>query len=1074
MLKLVPSLLPYTELKAASYFSFLRGGSSPQEMLEAAIELGLSGLALTDLGGVYGAPRAYHALQELRKTDPRARNFKLIVGAEILLREGVLPSVTLIAPTRAAYGALCRILTKSHENRPKGTGDLSFEHLLGYLQSVPHASSLILFPEWEDLWLHSRKNSFKNPVQEELAQLNSLTNRMYIPITRAHDGLDEERLSSAQELALRLNRKCCARQNALYHHPSRQVVQDVLTSIRESVPLKNLGLKLKRNAEQRLKSVAEMNDLFRDFPEALESTEEVFQTCTFEMGELRYTYPSEWIPKEYTAQEYLKVLCNEGISKRYPAEKFPEGPSEAVFQLLAKELKLIEELKFADYFLTVYDIVAFARKEKILCQGRGSAANSIVCYLLEITALDPIQMDFLFERFISTERGEPPDIDVDFEHERREEVIQYIYQKYGRHRAAMVSAVVTYGERSSLREVAKAFSFPVGTKSAREIQKELTTTDILSEPVRKKMAEVIETISGYPRHLSIHSGGFTLSHEPIDTLVPIEPATMEGRTIIQWDKYDLDVLGLLKIDILALGMLSALRRALDKTPYELHTLPAEDKATYEMMCRADTIGVFQIESRAQMAMLPRLRPRKFYDLVVEIALVRPGPIVGNMVHPYLRRKNGLEPVTYPHPKLKEILGRTFGVPIFQEQVMKMAIQVGGFTPGEADRLRRAIGAWRSVGSIDEMGQRLKDGLRKNGMTEAFSQQIFDQIQGFSEYGFPESHSASFSLLAYASSYIKCHHPAAFLYALLNSQPMGFYSPHSLVDDAKRHGVKVLPICVNRSDWECQLVDENTVRMGFSYVSTLQETEGKALVASRNKRPFVSFQDFLGRARLSNRSLKALALASAFEILGLNSREALFEILSLQEGLFRQEHIQEDLFTRVALPVLTPQEQVTQDYQATGLSVRDHPMKFLRTYLEQNPRFKADRRALQVTNAILKSTARTGQYAKVLGLSVVLQRPPTAKGTAFATLEDESGVLDLIFHKKFFDQYKTQIREDAFLWVSGEVQRDGYAFQLIVKRIDRVFNETSAFDDFAIPIAPGASYQKSALGSLSHSSSHPPK
>jgi error-prone DNA polymerase len=532
---------------------------------------------------------------------------------------------------------------------------------------------------------------------------------------------------------------------------------------------------------------------------------------------------------------------------------------------------------------------------------------------------------------------------------------------------------------------------------------------------------------------------------------------MEGRTIVQWDKFDLDVLGLLKIDVLALGMLSVLRRALDKTGLELYRIPHDDRPTYEMISKADTIGVFQIESRAQMAMLPRLKPQCFYDLVVEIALVRPGPIVGNMVHPYLRRKRGLEKVTYPseNQALKEILGRTYGVPIFQEQVMKMAVLVGGFTPGEADRLRRAIGAWRSSGAIDEMGLRLKDGLIKNGLSEAFAQQIFDQIQGFSEYGFPESHSASFSLLAYASAYLKCHHPAVFLYALLNSQPMGFYSPHSLVDDAKRHGVRVLPICINQSAEECTLIDSKTVRMGFSYVSRLQKPEIESLLKARQVRKFSSIQDLSARTGLTQRALKALALASAFDELGLNSRDALFDVLSLQAGLFQQEEVQTDLFRKVHLTALTQAEQVLQDYRATGLSVRAHPMKLLRDFLLRHPLYTAQRKALELRNANVKAQARNGQFIKILGLSVVLQRPPTAKGTAFATLEDESGVLDLIFHKRYFDLYKEQIREEDFLWVSGVVQRDGDAFQLIVKKIERAFDEPSIFDDFALPHAPGA-------------------
>ncbi len=1049
-LSLVPSFHPYTELKSASYFSFLKGGSSPQEMLETAVALGLRALAITDLGGVYGIPRAYHALQRLRKENKAPKDFKLLVGAEIILTDAHLPSIVLLAPHRKAYGGMCRMLTHSHAGRPKGTGDLSLESLLQYLQTIPGASDLILFPQWEEYWLHNQENFLDQPILEDFKKLKTLPNPIYLPLARYQDGLDQERTACERELSRRFQIPCVAHQNALFHERKQQIVQDVLTSIREGAPIQELGLKLKRNAERYLKGAEQMGDLFSDFPEAIQATEEIYQRCNFEMSELRYQYPTEWIPKEHSAQSYLEFLCEEGMKERYP-----HGPSFEVIRVLRQELKLVKELNFADYFLTVYDIVAFARSRKILCQGRGSAANSVVCYLLGITAIDPVRMELLFERFLSVERGEPPDIDVDFEHDRREEVIQYIYSKYGRDRAAMVSAVVTYRERSSLREVAKAFSVPVGTASAREVRKMMLASKDISEQKKLKIAEVIEKIEGYPRHLSIHSGGFTLSHEPIDTIVPIEPATMEGRTIVQWDKYDLDILGLLKIDVLSLGMLSALRRTLDSVGMKLYEVPHDDEPTYRMMCRADTIGVFQIESRAQMAMLPRLKPRNFYDLVVELALVRPGPIVGNMVHPYLKRRNGTEPVTYPHPAIEKILKRTYGVPIFQEQVMKIAIEVGGFSPGEADQLRRAIGAWRSSGSIDVMGRRLMQGLTENGVSPQFSEQIFNQIQGFSEYGFPESHSASFALLTYASVYLKCHHPAAFLCALLNSQPMGFYSPHSLIDDAKRHGVKVLPIDINHSIQECELTSKNVVRIGFNYIRVLKDEEVARICKERAKSPFQSFQDFRVRTEISNQGLRALALASAFESVGLNSRESLFELLSMQEGLFAQVEIQEDLFSKVHLPELTPAEKVTQDYAATGFSVRGHPVKFLRDYLRVNPLYQKDRKWIGYDSKTIRSISRNGQMIRFIGLSVVLQRPPTAKGTAFATLEDESGVIDLIFHQKTFETYKEWVREEAFLWVIGQVQRDGDAIQVIVKKIEKIFKENVVLQDLRLPHAPGA-------------------
>jgi error-prone DNA polymerase len=1218
--KLRRAVLPYTELKSSTYFSFLKGASSPQQMVEEALRLNLNGIAITDIGGVYGAPRAYQALKEKRKKhkelslkrenglelsapdlevlslDAAAlEKFKLIIGCELLirpdllsdgtnvshLRPGVansaigiaqdsahrqkqdhpldqvlpLPSIVMLAPNRAAYGGMCRVLTESHRGRPKGTGDLSFLEFQSWLKLIPHAKDLILFPQWETYWQASRAEAMRaqtlsqnesitaigalavklanaqtleaairnfesesaaessdhsanEPIQKktepleklfaQLLALKKLDNPVYIPVSRHRDGLDQERTEFAKFLAEKFNWKCVAHQGALYHNREQQVMQDVLTSIQETIPLKELGLKLKTNAERRLKSPEEMGDLFLDFQEAIVNAEEVNARCTFKMDELVYQYPSEWIPEGVTAQEYLEALCMKGLKNRYGdlagasaagmqarAENNPSGEApqaehtatllnecvnervndrvgeklkhdpEKILTQLRKELDLVKEMNYAHYFLTVYDIVEFANQKNILCQGRGSAANSIVCYVLGITALDPIQMNFLFERFISVERGEPPDIDVDFEHERREEVIQYIYQKYGRNRAAMVSAVVTFRERSALREVAKAFSVPVGTRSAREVRNYLIDTHEVTDAVKLKVAEVAARLEDFPRHLSIHSGGFTLTDEPIDTIVPIEPATMDGRTIVQWDKYDLDILGLLKIDVLSLGMLTLLQKALISTGHKLHTIPHNDPATYRMIQRADTIGVFQIESRAQMSMLPRLKPACFYDLVVEIALVRPGPIVGKMVHPYLQRRKNPELVHYHHEKLKPILGKTYGVPIFQEQVMKIAIELGGFSGGEADRLRRAIGAWRSAGSIDEMGKKLQEGLKKNGLPEEFCQQIFDQIQGFAEYGFPESHSASFSLLAYASSYLKCHHPAAFLTAILNSQPMGFYSPHSLVDDAKRHGVQVLPICVNASTWDCQLINENTVRLGLSYVGAFPEAAALKLIEGRNAAPFKSFAEFIARTEISPRHLKALALASSFEALGLNSRDSLFEVLSLQENIFRQSEVQENLFSAVQLPVLSEQEKVMQDYSTTGLSVRSHPTEFLRSHVKKQTSYRHEKKWIEMNSGWVRKHARNREFIRVMGMSVVVQRPPTAKGTAFATLEDEHGVLDLIFHQKVFTDHLRMIREEAFLWVSGEVQRDGDALQIVVRKVEKIFKEESELDRFILPIAPGA-------------------
>ncbi len=1026
--------MEYTEIRSRTHYSFLHGASSPAELIREAVRLGLRGLGITDLGGVYGLPKAYQAIRE----TPGASALALLSGAEIPILDEPLSSLTLLASDRASYGALCRLLTLSHQGRPKGTGGLTRTDFVRGLREVPGAGGLLLFPGWEEEWLCSRENP--DFILKKWEGILSLPNSRWIPLVRSLDGLDRERTSFAHGFSSVARAPLVATQSALFHARSSRLIHDVLGSIHEGVPLAQMGVRLSRNSERHLKSAEEMTELFCDLPGAIAETMRIRDQCRFSLSELRYRYPSEWIPEGRTAQEHLEVLCREGLRTRYP-----KGAGDAVERQLRHELALIHELGFADYFLTVHDIVSFAVARRILCQGRGSAANSVVCYVLGITAIDPVRMNLLFERFLSTERGEPPDIDVDFEHERREEVIQYIYERYGRDRAAMVAAVVTYRRRSALRETARAFSLPVGTLSARKVERELLSAESISQKKLGKIAEVVDALEGVPRHLSIHSGGFTLSADPLDTIVPIEPATMEGRTIIQWDKYDLDILGLLKIDVLALGMLSLIRKGLEHAGYALHEVPPEDPKTYDMICKADTIGVFQIESRAQMSMLPRLRPRTFYDLVVELALVRPGPIVGNMVHPYLRRRRGQERVELPDPRLGPILGRTFGVPIFQEQVMKMAVTLAGFTAGEADQLRRAIGAWRSKGSIDEWGRRLAEGLRNAGIPDAFAATIFEQIKGFSEYGFPESHAASFALLTYVSSYLKCHHPAGFLCAILNSQPMGFYSPHTLVDDAKRHGVRVLPVSVRDSDWDCTLPDPNTVRLGFRYVRGVGEAALRGMIRERAARNFSGFQDLVSRAGLGFRSLRLLAMSGAFECMGLSSRDALFKVLSVQDGLFHREGPQRELFPETRLRTQNLEEKVVQDYSSLGLSARGHPMVFLREKLLQALRFRG--RAANTTAKI--KTLRHGSFVVLPGLSVILQRPPTAKGTAFATIEDEAGVLDLIFHKEVYERYRDVIREEPFLWVKGVLQRDGDASQVVVKGLEPIFS------DLEVPIAPGA-------------------
>ncbi len=1040
----------YAELSSQTYYSFLRAGSSPEDLANEAARLGLSALALTDLNGVYGMPKVWGAFREIPDAP------KLLVGAGLPVGNFSAPgtdtdtgagaplTVNLIAKNRAAYGALCRIFTEAHRDQPKGSSLLAVDAFLSLMRETPGAGDLFVLPQWEDAWElgHSLKPDWLSVFPRD---------RLFIPLSRTIDGRDRERTEYSAELARFFDRERVAHNRVLYHRPDRRRVQDTVTCIREGVTFKTAGYRIKRNEEAYLKSPRVMRSLFHDHPDLITRGLEIADECTFLPSELRYRYPSEWLPAGESAQTYLERLCVEGKRERY-GNHIPEK----VEAQLRYELKLISELGYADYFLTVYDIVDFAKKKDILCQGRGSAANSIVCYVLGVTAIDPVQMNLLFERFISAERGEPPDIDVDFEHERREEVLQYVYEKYGRDRAAMVSAVVTYRKRSALRETAKAFGVEVGTLSARAVEKILLDPEKTKTEFSMRVDQISSELEGFPRHLSIHSGGFTLSADPITEIVPVEPASMEGRTIIQWDKYDLDILGLLKVDLLSLGMLTALQKGLKMVGRKLYEIPHDDPGTYAMIQRADTIGTFQIESRAQMAMLPRLLPRCFYDLVIEVALVRPGPIVGKMVHPYLKRRRGEEEWTLPHPALGPILGRTFGVPIFQEQVMKMAIAIGGFTPGEADKLRKAIGAWRSSGSIDVMGKKLQAGLLKAGIPEEFSQRIFDQIQGFAEYGFPESHAASFALLAYASCWLKHHHPAEFLVAMLNSQPMGFYAPHTLVDDAKRHGVRVLPISIHASDWETKLElsaeGKRSVRLGMHHVRGMNEKEWLPIARARAENPFTGFQDFITRsfgdadgARVIRKNvLRTMAVADVFKAFGVNQREALWKVLSVEAmawtPLFTSEVVQGELFKEAPIEAMDGYETVLSDYAAIGLSHRGHPMEWVRKRMQGH----GPAELLRMDSRRAKEFAY-GKKIAIPGLSLVLQRPPTAGGTAFGTLEDEFGFLDLIMHREVFERIREVMLDEPFVVVTGTIQRDGLAVSLIVADV-KPFMEPGAEGD----------------------------
>ncbi|MFL5813017.1 MAG: error-prone DNA polymerase [Bdellovibrionia bacterium] len=1040
----------YAELKAKTHYSFLMGASSPEELVQKAAQLGLEAIGIADLNGVYGIPKAYQA----KKAHPK---LKLIVGAEIRVRMPLRGDMqgesllTLHARDRKAYGLLCRLLTAAHADKPKGEAYVEWKEFTDFL-SRPQSKGWIALPSHLGCGSESKEIVSKDHHLYWGALRDALGDQVFIPLGRFRDGNDRKRTETALALKRHYGAEIVAINDVHAHAHSRHLLQDVMTSIRVGKPLKDAGFHLFSNGERYLKSAEQMMKLFMDMPDAVSRTVDVAALCSFCPSELKYRYPSEWIPEGLSAIEYLTKLTWEGARKRYP-----QGIPETVQALLHKELALIDQLGFSDYFLTIYEIVDFARGRGILCQGRGSAANSAVCYCLGITAVDPARSNLLFERFISSERGEPPDIDVDFEHERREEVIQHIYEKYGRDRAAMVSAVVTYRRRSAFREIAKALGVDVGTLSAKELQVRFGELSKSSgvEDCEKKVEELSLEMEGFPRHLSIHSGGFTLSADPIVEIVPVEPARMEGRTIIQWDKYDLDYLGLLKVDVLALGMLSALKESLTRIGKELHEIPADDRATYDMIQRCDTVGTFQIESRAQMSMIGRLKPANFYDLVVEVAIMRPGPIVGKMVHPYLRRRRGQEKVIYPDPRLEKILGRTLGIPIFQEQVMSMAIELAGFTAGEADELRRAIGAWRSTGSVEKMGFRLMDGLTKNGLSAEYASQVFDQIQGFSMYGFPESHAASFALLAYASAWIKCHHQAEFTCALINSQPMGFYASHTLLDDAKRHGVEVLPVDPNLSDWNCDVIrlenelgnERKAIRLGFRVVHGLGKAEAEKLIEERKRRgPYRSLSDFLSRTRLKSAVLQGLALGNAFSKFGENQRQTLWKILELrmlsetgtQLSLFQSSYEVEsgEAASGIALRPLSALESIQEDYAAFGLSTQGHPMRELRQKLRCQ------------TIAWTKNNAPGGRTVSAAGLVIVRQKPPTAKGMTFATLEDESGFMDLAFHPEVYEKYREEFLRHCFIEVKGILQRDGNSMSLLVKHLKPLFQEAAKEEGWA--------------------------
>ncbi len=1032
-------LIPFAELLGRSCFSFLEGASHPSEMIEAARALGLGAIAIADRDGLYGSVRAY--------TAGKLQGQRVITGAELTLEDDAGQpahpgSVVLLARDLAGYGNLCALLTRAHATHEKGTAGITVESI-----AAASAGLTAIVP------LEARRDA-DAPLDAVLGPLSeAFGDRLFAATWRHRDGRDIPRTAAAVAAEGRYGLGIIATSRPLYHEPTRKPLADVLRCIRQKTTLDQAGTRISGNSEARLRSGVEMLALFRDHPAWVHGTVAIAEEHPFTLEELRYHFPSETLcqPGE-TPDAALRRLVKIGCLDRYPG-----GTPPAVAEQLGKELAIIANIGVAAYFLSVQQVVAIARKERILCQGRGSAANSAVCYVLGVTAVDPAQHKLLFERFLSNERHEPPDIDVDFEHERREEVIQAIYETYGRDRAAMVSEIISYRGKSALREVGKAFGLAVDQVDRLSglvvhMDPEHMSAERIAEtgldPTDPRLVQVLELarqLSGFPRHISIHVGGFILSSRPLTLVAPIEPARMKGRTVIPWDKDDLDDLKFFKLDILGLGMLTAIRKTQELihaagVPFDpigaLAAIPPEDPAIYDAICRADTVGVFQIESRAQMSMLPRLRPREFYDLVIEVAIVRPGPIQGGMVHPYLRRRNGEERSDPPHECLREILQRTRGVPLFQEQVMQIAMTGAGYTPGEADQLRRDMGAWKKNGRLQRHYPRLMEGFRRRGLSEQFAEQLYKQIQGFGEYGFPESHAMSFALLVYVSVWLKVHHPAAFVCSLLNSQPMGFYSASSLVKDAQRHGVEVRPVSVVRSDWDCTLEpvprepgddgELRALRLGIRQIRGVGKAMAQAVMTARAEAPFASLDDLIRRAHLKKNEIEALAEAGALAALVPERRDALWKARAPREGgLFEGMQIEPD--EDVGLPPMRPLAQLALDYGRVGLSIHDHPMRHVREALRE----RGVRRAEELVKL------PDGALIEVAGLVIGRQRPGTASGVTFITLEDETGLVNLVVMKNVFAESYGVARHARMMLAAGRLERQGAVIHVLARKLARL-------------------------------------
>jgi error-prone DNA polymerase len=1018
--------MSYAELQVTTHFSFLRGASSPQELFAQAKQLGITALGIVDRNSLAGIVRAYEASKET--------GVRLVVGCRLDLTDG---TSLLVYPTnRAAYSRLCRLLSIGKSRGGKGRCFLNWDDVVTWNEGI---IAILLGDE------------AGHELKANLVRLRAtFGNRAYMALIRRFAPNEHLRLYYIEQMAQASLVPAVAMGDVLYHHPERRRLQDVVACIRQGCTIDEAGYRLERHADRYLKEPVEMRRLFERHPEAFERIHEILDRCTFSLDELRYQYPSETEPGE-TAQEKLERLTWDGANRRYP-----NGIPDGVAGTIRHELHLIEELGYAPYFLTVNAIVQFAKGRGILCQGRGSAANSAVCFVLGITSINPVEHDLLFERFVSQERREPPDIDVDFDHERREEVIQWIYDTYGRHRAALTAVVSTYRARGAVREVGKVLGVPedvtaglsglvwgwgndgVSEKEAKELNLNL------DDPRLRMTLELARELIGAPRHLSQHPGGFVLTQDRLDDLVPIEPAAMENRQVIEWDKNDIDTLKFMKVDVLGLGMLGCMRRAFDLLKdhkgedRDLSTIPLNDRPTYQMIQKADTVGTFQIESRAQMAMLPRIKPDKFYDIVIQVAIVRPGPIQGDMVHPYLRRREGHETPEYPRPELKRVLEKTLGVPLFQEQAMRVAIECAGFTPSEADQLRRAMATFKLTAGVTKFRDKLVRGMIARGYDAAFAERTFKQLEGFGSYGFPESHAASFAKIAYASSWMKCHHPDVFCCAILNAQPMGFYAPAQLVRDARNHGVEVRPVDINHSRWDCTLEPTRSrrrfaVRLGLRLVRDLANADGALIPLARTEHPFTSIEDLWRRAGIPISALERLADADAFGSIGISRRDALWTIRGLSDEplpLFAAADARDTVIRPegeepgVELVRMTEGREVVEDYRAKGLTLRQHPLAFLRQELRER----------RIHRCSSLRSIKDGHPVTVAGLVLVRQKPGSAKGVMFMTIEDETDVANLVIWSSLFERQRRLILSSGMIACRGRLQRDGDVTHLIAEHL----------------------------------------